>query len=90
MPFGAGIYYFEIEVVDKGRNGYVGIGFSAPTVPLNRLPGWEPAAYGYHGDDGCIFYESGKGQQYGPTFGKGIKPFTRISDRKNISLTIYT
>lgn len=38
---------------------------------MNRLPGWEPGAWGYHGDDGQRFTSSGIGQQYAPTFTAG-------------------
>lgn len=38
---------------------------------LNRLPGWDPVSYGYHGDDGCFFAASGKGRDYGPKFTTG-------------------
>ncbi|KAI9219811.1 concanavalin A-like lectin/glucanase domain-containing protein [Blastocladiella britannica] len=64
----AGLYYFEVRIVDKGRDGYIGIGFSAESVHLNRLPGWEPFSWGYHGDDGNVFSCSGAGKPYGPTF----------------------
>ena len=49
-----------------------GIGFAAPDVPLDRLPGWDSHSYGYHGDDGFAFTSnSGRGQTYGPLFGTG-------------------
>ena len=52
--------------------GNAGIGFSAPDVSLDRLPGWDRHSYGYHGDDGFAFTSnSGKGQNYGPLFGTG-------------------
>lgn len=55
----------------QGREGYIGIGFSAPNVVLNRLPGWESRSFGYHGDDGFAFESSGKGRAFGPTFTTG-------------------
>lgn len=60
-----------MQVINKGRNGFVGIGFSAADVSLDRLPGWETHSFGYHGDDGHAFHHSGKGRPYGPTFGTG-------------------
>lgn len=48
-----------------------GIGFSAQDVSLNRLPGWEPHSYGYHGDDGMAFESCGTGKPYGPVFATG-------------------
>jgi hypothetical protein len=39
IPSECGIYYFEIEIISRGREGYIGIGLSAQGVSLNRLPG---------------------------------------------------
>ena len=39
IPAACGIYYFEIKIVSKGRDGYMGIGLSKSDVLLNRLPG---------------------------------------------------
>jgi len=50
---------------------FMGIGLSEKNVSLNRLPGWDPISYGYHGDDGNFFSSSGKGVEYGPTFTTG-------------------
>jgi Ran-binding protein 9/10 len=65
IPQGCGIYYFEVTIVSKGRDGYIAIGFQASTVPLGRLPGWEDLSWGYHGDDGHSFCCCGTGKQYG-------------------------
>lgn len=71
IPSTCGIYYFEIKIISKGRDGYMGIGLSKSDVMLNRLPGWDKNSYGYHGDDGHSFCCSGTGQNYGPTFTTG-------------------
>ncbi|XP_039261739.2 ran-binding protein 9-like [Styela clava] len=71
IPASCGIYYFEAKIVNKGRDGYMGIGLSAQGVNLNRLPGWDKQSYGYHGDDGHSFCSSGTGHPYGPTFTTG-------------------
>jgi len=71
IPASCGIYYFEVKIVSKGRDGYMGVGLSAQGVNMNRLPGWDKHSYGYHGDDGNSFCSSGTGQQYGPTFTTG-------------------
>ncbi|CAK8675314.1 ran-binding protein 10-like [Clavelina lepadiformis] len=71
IPPSCGIFYFEVMVVCKGRDGYMGIGLSSHGVKLNRLPGWEKSSYGYHGDDGHSFCATGTGQPYGPTFTTG-------------------
>ncbi|KAJ8272923.1 hypothetical protein GJAV_G00095020 [Gymnothorax javanicus] len=71
IPAACGVYYFEVKIVSKGRDGYMGIGLSAQGVNMNRLPGWDKHSYGYHGDDGHSFCSSGTGQPYGPTFTTG-------------------
>ncbi|KAL4234621.1 Ran-binding protein 10 [Mactra antiquata] len=71
IPPSCGIYYFEVKIISKGRDGYMGIGLAAQGVNQNRLPGWDKQSYGYHGDDGNSFCSSGQGEPYGPTFSTG-------------------
>ncbi|RIA98129.1 concanavalin A-like lectin/glucanase domain-containing protein [Glomus cerebriforme] len=71
MPPQCGLFYFEVDVISKGKDGFIGIGFCSKSVPLNRLPGWEIDSWGYHGDDGHSFCCSGTGKPYGPTFTTG-------------------
>ncbi|CAG9799185.1 unnamed protein product [Chironomus riparius] len=74
IPASCGLYYFEVKIISKGRDGYMGIGLtasSASSFKMNRLPGWDKQSYGYHGDDGNSFCSSGNGQPYGPTFTTG-------------------
>ncbi|XP_022232193.2 ran-binding proteins 9/10 homolog isoform X2 [Drosophila obscura] len=71
IPSSCGLYYFEVRIISKGRNGYMGIGLTAQQFRMNRLPGWDKQSYGYHGDDGNSFSSSGNGQTYGPTFTTG-------------------
>lgn len=62
------LYYFEIKIISKGKEGFIGIGLSTESVLLTKLPGWAKESYGYHADDGHTFNGDGKGHQYGPTF----------------------
>lgn len=71
IPPSCGLYYFEVKIISKGQEGFIGIGLSADNVNINKLPGWDKLTYSYHGDDGCIFCSSGAGQPYGPTFTTG-------------------
>ena len=71
IPANCPVYYFEIEIINKGRDGYIGIGLAGHDVKLDRLPGWEPHSYGYHGDDGHVFNGRGTGRPYGPVFTTG-------------------
>lgn len=68
IPSACGLYYFEVKIISKGRDGYMGIGLTAQNFKSNRLPGWDKQSYGYHGDDGNSFSSSGNGKSYGPTF----------------------
>jgi len=70
IPPACGLYYFEIFITSKGRDGHIGIGLCAPATSLTRLPGWDEHTFGYHADDGNIFKGSG-GIEYGPTFTSG-------------------
>ncbi|KAJ6261718.1 hypothetical protein Dda_2516 [Drechslerella dactyloides] len=68
MPRSCGVYYYEVVIMNKSREGLIGVGFCAGDVLLNRLPGWEPYSWGYHGDDGKVFCCTGVGKPYGPQF----------------------
>lgn len=51
----------------------VAVGVATSTFNLrSRMPGWDIASYGYHGDDGGIFHGSGDMmRRFGPSFGEG-------------------
>jgi Ran-binding protein 9/10 len=49
----------------------VAIGFSGSKVSLDRLPGWEPDSWAYHGDDGKSYCCQIAGKNYGPQFTVG-------------------
>ena len=71
IPPQCGIYYFEVNIISKGKEGMIGVGFSGPTASLEKLPGWEPDSWAYHGDDGKSFCCHSQGKNYGPTFSSG-------------------
>ncbi|TVY92111.1 Ran-binding protein [Lachnellula willkommii] len=69
MPTQCGIYYYEVTIISRKREeSSIGIGFSSKSVPLSRLPGWEPESWAYHGDDGHSFGGQASGKHYGPPF----------------------
>lgn len=68
MPREVGIYYFEVTILSRGKDGLIGIGFSSQKANLNRLPGWEGESWAYHGDDGFVFACTASGKAYGPRF----------------------
>ena len=71
IPSECGLYYFEVNIVSAGRDGYIGIGLSSANADLRSLPGWNATSYGYHADDGHSFSSSGTGKPYGPTYTTG-------------------
>ncbi|THY52333.1 hypothetical protein D6C97_06384 [Aureobasidium pullulans] len=93
--------YFEIRVTrmgsDSGDEGDAGIaiGFVAPPYPPFRLPGWERASLGVHGDDGRRYIDDdGGGQDFttyfknGETVGIGmnIKPAQFPGRRRDVEV----
>jgi hypothetical protein len=96
IPSSCGIYYYEVSIVSRGAQGYlvfitiidsrfIGLGFCRASVTLDRLPGWEPDSWGYHGDDGHSFCCQGVGKTYGPTFTTGDIVGCCINFRKGIA-----
>lgn len=71
MPSQCGIYYFEVTIISKGKEGMIGVGFSTTKASLEKLPGWEPESWAYHGDDGKTFCGQLQGKAYGPKFTTG-------------------
>jgi len=72
MPPQCGIYYYEVNIISsKGKEGMIAVGFAGATSSLEKLPGWEPESWAYHGDDGKSFCCQLQGKSYGPTFTSG-------------------
>ena len=71
MPAQCGLYYYEVGIISKGKDGLIGVGFSSANASLEKLPGWEAESWAYHGDDGKSFCSSALGKSYGPTFSSG-------------------
>lgn len=64
-------HYFELEIVDPGKNCYIAIGLAKKDYPKKRHPGWNFGSIAYHADDGKIFKGSGVGDPFGPRCHKG-------------------
>ncbi|THY04865.1 hypothetical protein D6D03_03431 [Aureobasidium pullulans] len=50
-------------VVDDGLTITSGIGLCREVSETAGMPGWSQGSWGYHGDDGCTFAETGLGRQ---------------------------
>lgn len=68
IPMECGLYYYEVTILSRCKEGLIGVGLSGKKTPLNRLPGWETESWAYHGDDGYSFACSANGKSYGPKF----------------------
>jgi hypothetical protein len=66
-----GIYYYEVTILDKGRDGYIAIGFTTNSTFSNKMPGIGVDSWGYHASDGKKFGSSAAGKSYGPTYTTG-------------------
>jgi hypothetical protein len=65
------VYYYEVTVQDSGSRGLIAVGMADSAFPLTRQPGWEPNSYSYAGYDGRRYFDSERGEPYGPCFGAG-------------------
>jgi len=68
VPAGIQIYYFEVEIVNAGRQASIAVGFSTKDFPLTRQVGTAKNSTGYRGDDGKKYKDESAGQCYGPFF----------------------
>ncbi len=60
-------HYFEIEILNSGREGWLAIGLAKTSYPLHRHPGWNKGSVGYHADNGHLYKEKGHGEPFGPS-----------------------
>ncbi|CAI2171646.1 14457_t:CDS:2 [Funneliformis geosporum] len=65
-----GLFYFEVDIIDKGENGAIGIGFCTNTASLNKMPGWEDSSWDYHGEDRKLYFKN-NGKTYRTAFTTG-------------------
>lgn len=65
IPTSGGMFYFEVEILSKGVDGYISLGFMMRWSNLSRLVGWDPGSFGWHTDDGFVFESRGEGTNRG-------------------------
>ncbi|RIB07927.1 concanavalin A-like lectin/glucanase domain-containing protein [Gigaspora rosea] len=89
IPSQCKFFYFEVKIIDNGKNGMIGIGFCTKSsdqdkknIDIMALPGQENNSWGYHSDDGYLFC-SGSGEPYGPpyTIGDTIGCYLNFKNR---------
>ena len=44
--------FFNVEIINTGKDKTIGIGVAGSSYAHNRMPGWNKESYGYHADDG--------------------------------------
>jgi hypothetical protein len=67
-----GFAYFELTIIATGPRRLISVGFVDEAYPVNKKhPGWVKDSYGFHGDDGSIFHNSGAGRFYSDRFEAG-------------------
>ena len=59
-------HYFEMEILNCGKEGWLALGLGKSTYPLHRHPGWNKGSVGYHADNGQLYKERGVGEEFGP------------------------
>ena len=69
-------FYFEAKIVNSGQNNIIGIGLTQSEYGSRsgEMPGWNnysTLGIGYHGNDGGIYYKSGKAIDHADTFQTG-------------------
>ncbi|WVQ64457.1 uncharacterized protein L199_002624 [Kwoniella botswanensis] len=68
IPVACGIHYYEVEVINKGIEGFMSVGWVKEGINLKRLVGWDKGSWGWHGDDGRSFEGSGRGENFSETW----------------------
>ena len=64
IPVECGVYYYEVECINAGMEGFMSVGWMLKSAGLQRLVGWDKGTWGWHADDGMSFNQSGSGDQF--------------------------
>jgi hypothetical protein len=64
IPVECGIYYYEVECICEGEEGFMSVGYKVGKRSQNRLVGWDKGTFGWHSDDGMCFEQSGSGSDF--------------------------
>jgi hypothetical protein len=71
VPLSAENSYFEVQVLDKGKECAIAVGVAHRNYPLDQMPGWRNGSIAYHMDDGKLFFQRGQGNRFGEKCGEG-------------------
>lgn len=70
IPVGLGIFYYEVECISDGIEGFMSVGWKMGGIRKNRLIGWDKGTFGWHSDDGMCFEQSGSGSAFAAKWGR--------------------
>jgi hypothetical protein len=83
--------YFEVQVVDKGRDCAIAVGVAHREYPLDQMPGWRNGSIAYHMDDGKLFFQRGQGARFGDKCGQGdvVGCGVELSEKGDQVVSVY-
>ena len=71
LPLSRENSYFEVQVLDKGKECAIAVGVAHRQYPLDQMPGWRNGSIAYHMDDGKLYFRRGQGNRVGEKCGEG-------------------
>lgn len=83
--------YFEVQVLDKGRDCAIAVGVAHRDYPLDQMPGWRLGSIAYHMDDGKLFFQRGQGALFGDKCGQGdvVGCGIELSEKGDSVVSVY-
>jgi len=67
------VHYYEVEIIDGGKEQLLGVGLGDKATPALTIPGWNRGGttVGYHADNGLKYFKMGHGHTYNTPYGTG-------------------
>lgn len=83
IPDECGVFYYEVECLNAGLEGFMSVGWMLKSTSLHRLVGWDKGTWGWHADDGMSFNQSGSGQQFAERWSSECFIYQAVSFRSD-------
>ncbi|KAK1238953.1 hypothetical protein MKX08_006014 [Trichoderma sp. CBMAI-0020] len=90
IPNDERVFYFEIQItrLEISKNSIVdpeiAVGLSEEHVPLDQMVGRESGSWGFHGDNGQLYGQQGKGKDFDEGYGSRHTVGCGINFSKNV------
>eukprot|EP00912_Choanoflagellata_sp_UC4_P001560 UC4_evm1s991 len=81
LPPACGLYYYEIKIINRGRQGFIAVGLCSESSQKDKLPGLDKTSYGYHANDGKSYSCNSVGEEIEANFGQSSFSFDIESER---------